>query len=306
MQTTIASPVSFTGVGLHSGKSARLTLKPAPANSGILFYRKDVIGQSPVVPARWDRVIVSPLNTRVQNADGVSVSTIEHLMAACAGTGLHNVLIEISGPEVPIMDGSSAPFVRGILRVGLRALRAPLELFEILEPIRVEQGDVWAQLEPAARPEMRFEIDFADPAIGHQALNMSLTNGNFVRELCDSRTFCRASDVEAMHEAGLALGGSMKNAVVVENDTVLTPGGLRHADEAVRHKMLDAVGDLYTAGLPILGRYTGHKAGHAVTNRLLHEMMSQPTHWRRIAAGDALRATLPGAGLCAHDLLEVA
>ena len=306
LQTTLATSVPFAGTGLHSGRPARVVLRPAAAGHGIVFRRTDLRGVAADIPALWDRVVVSPLNTRIENALGVSVSTIEHLMAALAGCGVHNALVEISGPEVPILDGSAAQFVRGIVAAGVKRLDAPLSVIEVLAPVEYAQDGALARLEPATAPMMRFSIDFPDAAIGRQSREMTLANGRFVRELCDSRTFCRQRDVEAMRAQGLALGGTLDNAVVVEGERVLSPGGLRHKDEAVRHKMLDALGDLATAGAPILGRYVGHKAGHAMTNHLLRALFAQPESWRMRDCDPVLAARMPGVGVAAADLDRVA
>lgn len=282
-----------------------LVLRPAPANNGIVFRRVDIAGDN-ALTAVWDNVAVSPLNTRLTNSAGVTVSTIEHLMAALAGTGVHNVIVDIDGPEVPIMDGSAAAFVRGIVGAGLTRLSAPLYAIEILSNVIVEDGPAMAMLSPATSLQIDFDIDFADAAIGRQAKTLNMANGAFVRELCDSRTFCRSSDVDAMRANGLALGGTLENAVVVDGDQVLSPGGLRHSDEAVRHKMLDALGDLYTAGAPILGRYTGVRAGHAMTNRLLQALFAQPDAWRMTRCDAKIAARLPGVGVSKADLFAVA
>jgi UDP-3-O-[3-hydroxymyristoyl] N-acetylglucosamine deacetylase len=282
-----------------------LVLRPAPANNGIVFRRVDIAGDN-ALTAVWDNVAVSPLNTRLTNSAGVTVSTIEHLMAALAGTGVHNVIVDIDGPEVPIMDGSAAAFVRGIVGAGLTRLTAPLYAIEILSDVIVEDGPAMAMLSPATSLQIDFDIDFADAAIGRQAKTLNMANGVFVRELCDSRTFCRSSDVDAMRANGLALGGTLENAVVVDGDQVLSPGGLRHSDEAVRHKMLDALGDLYTAGAPILGRYTGVRAGHAMTNRLLQALFAQPDAWRMTRCDAKIAARLPGVGVSKADLFAVA
>lgn len=303
-QTTLAAAVSFEGVGVHTGRQVRLRLCPAAADHGIVFRRMDLGGV--MIPARWNVVILSPLNTRIADRDGNSVSTIEHLMAALAGTGVHNALVEIDGPEVPIMDGSSAPFVRSILAAGLARLTAPLSVIEVLTEVTVSDGKGTAALAPATSLQIDFEIDFPDAAIGRQALVRDLRNGAFVRDLCDSRTFCRRSDVERLRSEGLALGGTYENAVVVEGDKVLTPGGLRHRDEAVRHKMLDVLGDLALAGAPILGRYTGRRAGHALTNSLLHALLADPAAWRRAPCGPAVATRLPGTGITPRDLARVA
>jgi len=306
LQTTINHSLNFAGVGLHSGRPARLVLQPAAAGHGIVFRRGDVIGQDASVPALWSHVVRAALNTKVENADGVGVGTIEHLMAALAGCGVHNVLIEIDGPEVPILDGSALQFVRGLIGVGLRRLDTPLDVIQILAPVVVTHGDAVARLDPAETLEMDFTIDFADAAIGHQEKQLDLANGAFVRELCDSRTFCRQADVDAMRANGLALGGTLRNAVVVDGGAVLTPGGLRHKDEAVRHKMLDALGDLATAGAPILGRYTGVKSGHFLTNQLLRALFDRPEAWCRVPGDARIAARLPGAGLRRNDLRAVA
>jgi len=282
-----------------------LVLRPAPANNGIVFRRVDIAGDN-ALTAVWDNVSVSPLNTRLTNSAGVTVSTIEHLMAALAGTGVHNVVVDIDGPEVPIMDGSAAAFVRGIVGAGLTRLTAPLYAIEILSDVIVEDGPAMAMLSPATSLQIDFDIDFADAAIGRQAKTLNMANGVFVRELCDSRTFCRSSDVDAMRANGLALGGTLENAVVVDGGQVLSPGGLRHSDEAVRHKMLDALGDLYTAGAPILGRYTGVRAGHAMTNRLLQALFAQPDAWRMTRCDAKIAARLPGVGVSKADLFAVA
>ena len=305
MQTTLKSKVTFEGTGLHSGQDVRVVLHPAPAHSGIVFRRTDVTGQ-PRLPADFRDVIVSPLNTRLSNADGVTISTIEHLMAALAGCGVHNVLIDVDGPEVPILDGSAASFVRGIVAAGLQRLNAPLQAIEILRDVAVSEGGARAMLSPATTLQIEFEIDFADAAIGRQKKTLNMANGAFVRELCDSRTFCRSADVDAMRANGLALGGTVENAVVVDGEKVLTPGGLRHADEAVRHKMLDALGDLYTAGAPILGRYVGSRAGHAMTNKLLRALFTQPDAWRYVQCDEKIAARLPGVGVSLADLDAVA
>ncbi|MBR2658064.1 MAG: UDP-3-O-acyl-N-acetylglucosamine deacetylase [Loktanella sp.] len=305
MQNSVKSPVVFEGVGLHTGAPVRLVVRPAPAGSGIAFRRVDLTG-SPVLKALWHNVMVSPLNTRLTNADGVTVSTIEHLMAALSGCGVHNALIDIDGPEVPILDGSAAAFVRGIVATGLHTDPAPMQAIEILREISVTQGAAFASLSPSTTLQIDFSIDFVDAAIGHQRKTLNMANGAFVRELCDSRTFCRSSDVDAMRAQGLALGGSMENAVVVDGDKILTPGGLRHADEAVRHKMLDALGDLYTAGAPILGRYTGSRAGHAMTNLLLRAVFAQPDAWRMVRCDANIAARLPGVGVSQADLVAVA
>lgn len=295
MQTTIATKAQFRGVGLHSGAAVRLAILPAPANHGIVFSRTDLGGAR--IAALWDQVTPSQLCTLLDDGNGVTVSTVEHVMAALSGTGITNALVQVNGPEIPILDGSSAPFVQGILDAGIRHLDAPLRAIRVLRPVEVQHGIGYARLSPADHLEMDFEIDFSDAAIGHQEKSLDMANGTFVHELMDSRTFCRQSDVVQMQQNGLALGGTYLNAVVVDGDRVLSPGGLRHQDEAVRHKMLDAVGDLALAGAPLLARYSGHRAGHAMTNKLLRTLFAAPDAWEWVTVTPAIADSLPGAGV---------
>lgn len=302
MQTTLKSSVTFKGVGLHSGAAVTMTLHAAGANHGIWFRRLDEVTSDPLVPARWDAVNPTPLCTKIENADGVTVSTIEHIMAALAGCGITNALIELDGAEVPIMDGSSAEFVRGILEKGVQEQEGTGWALRVLKTVEVKTDAGWARLEPARNLSIDFAIEFEDAAIGSQSKSLNMANGTFVRELCDSRTFCRNSDVEAMLAQGLAKGGSLENAVVVDGDQILSPGGLRHADEAVRHKMLDALGDLSLAGAPILGRYTGMRAGHSMTNALLRELFSDTSNYEMVDCDPSINAFLPGAGVTRSEI----
>lgn len=306
MQNTLKSPVVIEGTGLHSGKPARMVIRPASAEHGIWFRRTDIELGDTMIPALWDAVERSPLCTRLVNVAGVSVSTVEHVMAALAGCGVHNALIEIDGPEVPILDGSSAPFVRAIMARGVQQQNAPVRAIEVLRPVTVEKDGARATLLPADRLTIEFTIDFEDDAIGQQSKTLDMANGAFARELCDSRTFCRKADVDAMHENGLALGGTLTNAVVVDGDDVLSPGGFRYADEAVRHKMLDALGDLALAGGPLLGRYVGERAGHALTNTLLRALFETPGAFRMVSCDPQTAARLPGAGLVLAEVPQVA
>lgn len=260
------------------------------------------MGKDALVPARWDAVNPTPLCTKIENENGTTVSTIEHIMAALAGCGITNALIEIDGAEVPIMDGSSAQFVRGILAKGVQKQSNGGWALRVLKTVQVQTEQGWARLEPARNLSIDFAIEFEDAAIGTQSKSLNMANGTFVRELCDSRTFCRNSDVEAMHAQGLAKGGTLENAVVVDGDQILSPGGLRHADEAVRHKMLDALGDLSLAGAPILGRYTGMRAGHSMTNALLRALFADPTAYEMVDCDDTINAYLPGAGVTRSEI----
>ncbi|WP_397542280.1 UDP-3-O-acyl-N-acetylglucosamine deacetylase [Roseovarius salis] len=307
MQNTIKSPVSFEGVGLHSGHASRLTIRPAGPDTGIVFRRTDCRVGTGDIPARWDNVRQSALCTRLVNRHDIEISTVEHVMAAMVGCGLHNALVEVEGPEVPILDGSASVFVRGILSRGLRVSDAPVTALRVRKPVEVRRGDAVARLLPHQTLLIEFSIDFEDAAIGQQKKSLNMSNGSFVRELSTSRTFCRQSDVEAMLANGLAQGGSPgENAVVFDGDRVICPGGLRHADEPVRHKMLDALGDLGLAGAPILGHYQGVRAGHALTNDLLCALFSDAEAVEWVECDLETAARLPGAGVHAGEIPEVA
>lgn len=301
MQQTLAAPIQITGTGLHSGLPVRMRLCPAGADYGLRFERVDSGEGSRVIAVSPDNWVEASLCTVLRNADGASVSTVEHLLAALHGCGIHNLHIEIDAPEVPILDGSAAPFVRRILAAGVVACDAPLNVLRVLRPVAVSHGDAYARLLPSDHLQMAFQIDFADPAIGRQTRALSLSNGAFLRELSDCRTFCMRRDVEAMQANGLALGGSLDNAVVFDDGKVLSPGGLRRADEPVRHKMLDAMGDLYVAGRPIIARYEGHKAGHALTGKLLRALLHDPANFELSPCTPADCARLPGAHISKND-----
>ncbi|MCA2009069.1 UDP-3-O-acyl-N-acetylglucosamine deacetylase [Tritonibacter mobilis] len=298
VQNTLKAAVTFEGTGLHSGKPAKMIVRPAPAEHGITFMRTDIALGNTLIPARWDMVERTALCTRLVNGAGVSVSTVEHIMAALAGCGIHNARVEIDGPEVPIMDGSSAEFVRKMMATGIRRLGVPVRAWKVLQPVMVETEDARATLLPCDRLKISFDIEFAEEGIGHQSRELDLRNGTFARELCDSRTFCRRSDVEAMQANGLALGGVPgENAVVFDGPVVHAGSGLRHPDEPVRHKMLDALGDLALAGLPIFGHYVGERAGHSLTNTLLRALFDTPGAVREVTCDPIMTARLPGQGL---------
>lgn len=299
MQRTVQRDISISGTGLHSGKPVRLVIRPVQPDSGLRFYRSDLDSFIDVSPANW---VEASLCTLLRNEDGHEVRTIEHLMAALHGCGVHNALIEMDGPEVPILDGSAAPFVRRILETGLAETDAPLHVLRVLREVTVRRGDARATLRPAEDFRMSFDIAFDDPAIGRQSASMGLHNGTFLRELSDCRTFCMRADVEMMQANGLALGGTLDNAVVFHQGEVLTPGGLRRRDEPVRHKMLDAMGDLYVLGRPLLAHYEGVRAGHAVTGLLLRALLSDPKNYRVERCAPHLQARLPGVGTSLRDL----
>ncbi len=301
MQTTLKRDATLVGLGLHSGRPVRMTLRPA-VSGGIRFRRIDVADRDNIVPARWDAVDDTRLSTRLANAAGVRVGTVEHAMAALAGTGVTHALIDLDSAEVPIMDGSARRFVQAILGAGLRRVPGPLSAIRVLRRVRLAHEGVVAELAPAEALEIDFEIDFAETAIGRQTRRLAMENGAFVRELADCRTFCRRGDVEAMQAQGLALGGSLDNSVVVDGAEVLNPGGFRRQDECVRHKMLDAFGDLALAGRPILGAYRGVRAGHGATNRLLRRLFATPDAFAEVELDAQAAARLPGVNLASADL----
>jgi UDP-3-O-[3-hydroxymyristoyl] N-acetylglucosamine deacetylase len=279
-QHTVAGPVIFAGVGLHTGSHVRVAVRPAPVDAGVVFVRTDVHDRDNRVPARPDAVCQTQLGTVINNAADVRVSTIEHLMAALAALAIDNCVVELDGPEVPIMDGSSEPFVQILDRAGRRKQEAARRYIEILKTVTVEEGDKRASLSPSDRFEVAFEIAFASKAIGRQRVDLTVDEESFRAELSDCRTFGFVRDVEALRAIGLARGGTMENAVVIDGDRVLNPEGLRRPDEFVRHKALDAVGDLYVLGAPIIGRFEGVLAGHGLNNAVVRALMANPSAWR--------------------------
>ena len=279
-QHTLAAPAIIAGVGVHTGARVRLSIRPAAPDTGIVFVRTDIQDRDNRVPARGDAVVETRLETVIGNAAGVTVATIEHLTASLAALGVDNATVELDGPETPILDGSAEPYVRLIDRVGLREQEAVRRYVEILEPIVVSEGDKRAALLPADQFELSFEIAFASQAIGRQAIDLVVDADGFREEICAARTFGFVQEVEALRRAGLARGGSMQNVVVIDADRVLNPEGLRWPDEFVRHKALDVVGDLSLLGGPLLGRFEGRYAGHALNNRLVREALARPEAWR--------------------------
>lgn len=281
-QRTTVAPAIIAGVGVHTGDRVRLAVRPAPTGTGIVFVRSDITDRDNRIPVSGEAVVDARLNTMIENADGVRLSTIEHLMAAFAALGVSNAVVEVDGPELPILDGSALPFVRLLDRAGFRRQEAPVRYIEILEPIRVQDGDKSAALLPCDRYEMRFEIDFPTPIIGNQVVDFVVDEDTFRNEIMAARTFGFAHEVEALRRAGLARGGSLENAVVIDGDQILNPGGLRMEHEFVKHKALDAIGDLYVLGAPLLGRYEGVKAGHHINNLLVRELLANPQAWREV------------------------
>ena len=291
-QRTLQRTVNCMGVGLHSGRTVSLTLKPADVGTGIRFRRTDLAG-SPEIPARWDRVVDTAMCTTLGIDKTVRVGTVEHLMAAFAGCHIDNAIVEVNGLEVPVMDGSAQPFVFLIECAGIVEQDRPQTIIDILKTVRVESEGRIAQLAPSDTYTVDFEIEFTSCAIARQRMRVELINGTFNREIARARTFGFIEEVEKLRQLGLALGGSLDNAVVVEGDKVLNADGLRYDDEFVRHKVLDAVGDLNLAGGEFRGAYHGARAGHQMTNLLLRTLFADPTAWRRHGAVDESLAERP-------------
>ena len=296
---TLKTAIGCVGTGVHTGRRVELTLRPAPAGAGILFRRTD-LGID--IPARFDLVADTRLCTvlTASHVPHARIGTVEHVMAALAGAGITDAVIDIDGPEIPILDGSAAPFLFLIDCAGTRGLGIPAPVLEVLRSIRVEDRGAVAELHPAVLPgfEASLSIAFAAPAIGRQAITMRITPASFRAALADARTFALAEEIAQLRAAGLAQGGSLDNAVVVDGPLVLNPGGLRRPDEFVRHKLLDAVGDLALAGATLSARFVGHRSGHALNNRLLRALFADPTAYRLVThdlPADGMASRLPAA-----------
>lgn len=282
-QHTLAGRISLTGVGVHKNAPATVTLNPAEADTGIVFVRTDLADEV-VMEATWRSVSATELCTVLAGANGATISTIEHLMAALRALEIDNALIEVDGPEMPIMDGSSAPFVEAIRQVGVLSQAARRSFVKVLKPVRVEIGDGWGELSPCATTRFEVEIDFELKPIGRQSIAFDLTPDVFADDFARARTFGRIQDVERLWQMGFALGASLENSVAVAEDRVLNPEGTRWPDEFVRHKALDAVGDLALSGLPIRGLYRSYKGGHRINAAVLQALFSDPTAYEIVPA----------------------
>jgi len=286
MQNTVKTTVSLTGIGLHSGKDIKLSISPADENTGIVFVRTDISDLDNVIPARWDMVVDTRLCTVIGNKDGITVGTIEHLMSALRGCNIDNACIDLNGPEVPVMDGSAMPFVTLIERAGRGPQQARQRVLRVLKDVIVEKDGKRVCLSPANNAVFCGEIEFDHPEIGKQNFETCLLNGNFKHDIAEARTFGFLKEVEWMRSQGLALGGSLDNAIVLDQGNVMNPDGLRFDDEFIRHKLLDAIGDLYLAGAPIQGAYDGYKAGHEMNNLILHALFSDDSAYEIIELQD--------------------
>jgi UDP-3-O-[3-hydroxymyristoyl] N-acetylglucosamine deacetylase len=288
-QTTIRKPTAIGGIGIHSGLPATLTLLPAAANTGIVFVRCGRDGQ-PDREIRADvrAVTATEFATVLGDANGPLCSTAEHVLAALSGLGIDNAIVEIDGPEVPIMDGSAAPFVEAIDQAGIVALAAPRRYIKVLKPVRIATGDAFGELRPHARGfRVEVEIDFDHPLIGHQLMAVDVGPESFRRELARARTFGFMRDVAKLWNSGYALGASFENTLVVTDTRVLNPEGLRFPDEFSRHKALDAIGDLALAGAPLLGLYRSRRGGHKLNHAVLSALMADSSAWTVVEAPEA-------------------
>ena len=291
-QRTLRNPIGCVGTGLHTGAKVSLTLHPAEPDSGVRFLRYDRPGKS-VIPARFDQVCDTTICTVLGDPGGTMVGTVEHLMAALAICEIDNLLIEVGGPELPIMDGSAQPFVFLIECAGIVEQERPRRWIEVLKPVSIEAHGKSARLEPADRLIIDCEIHFEHPLIDSQAMRIPFDPEPFKVEIAQARTFGFAERVEDLWSRGLALGGCLKNTVVVSRDRVLNEEGLRFPDEFVRHKVLDTLGDLYLAAAPLVGRFTGRSAGHTLHNKLLRALFADPGAWRMASAAGPIEPDLP-------------
>jgi UDP-3-O-[3-hydroxymyristoyl] N-acetylglucosamine deacetylase len=287
------------GIGVHTGEHVRMALAPAPADTGIVFVRADLRGVDARIPAHADLTAATQLGTTLRNRAGVEIATVEHLLAACAGLEIDNLFVEVDGPELPILDGSSAPFVRVLMNAGIKALYAPQRRIEILAPVEVRIGAKSAALVPSCGYdglELDVTIRFADAAIGEQRHCAQLSQASFLNDIAQARTFGFLADVEALHAQGRGRGASLDNAVVVDSGRVVNPEGLRFDDEFVRHKLLDAIGDLALAGAPICGRFVADQPGHALNARLVRALLDTPEAWRWEQEAEEAQPALAAAG----------
>ncbi|MDD2767637.1 MAG: UDP-3-O-acyl-N-acetylglucosamine deacetylase [Methylococcus sp.] len=285
-QRTLKNVIRATGVGLHTGEKVYLTLRPAAPNSGIKFRRVD-LPEPVVIDARPDNVGDTTLSTTLVKGD-VRISTVEHLLSAFAGLGIDNAYVDVSAPEVPIMDGSAGPFVFLIQSAGVQEQEAPKQFIRIKRPLQVEDGDKWARFEPHDGFKVTFTIDFDHPVFDKdsQTASIEFSSTSFVKEIARARTFGFMRDIEMLRKNRLALGGSMDNAIVVDKFRVLNEDGLRSGDEFVKHKILDAIGDLYLLGHSLIGSFTGHKSGHGLNNHLLRQLLQTRDAWEMVSFED--------------------
>ncbi len=307
LQRTIKNQTTCSSVGLHTGRKITMTIKPAGVDEGITFVRSDAEKGNKCIRASLENVSDTTLATTIGN-NGNAVSTIEHLLSALRGLGIDNALIEISGPEVPVMDGSALPFVNMIKNAGIEEQNEGKRLLVIRKAVRVSDGESWAELLPDTKFTVTYEIQFNHPLIGLQRQNLQMTESAYEDEICFARTFGFLKDVEYLQAKGLALGGSLKNAVVLDDEKIINKEGLRDPREFVKHKILDAVGDLYLIGMPIIGHFRAYKSGHKLHFMLLKALTSQPDSWQiiRCYENQAMEGAYFAAPSCAAEALDFA
>ena len=296
-QRTLKNVIRATGVGLHTGEKVYLTLRPAPVDTGVVFRRIDL--DVPVeVPAIADNVGDTRLSTSLEK-DGIKISTVEHLMSAFAGLGIDNAYVDLTAPEVPIMDGSAGPFVFLLQSAGIQEQSSAKKYIRIRKKLRLEDGDKWAQFKPLNGFKVSFTIDFDHPVIKNaiQVATVDFSTTSFVKEVSRARTFGFMHDLEALRNAGLARGGSLDNAIVMDNYHILNEDGLRYEDEFVKHKVLDAIGDLYLLGHPLIGEFSAHKSGHELNNRLLRKLINDESAFEVVSFDDPKEAPIPFSGV---------
>ena len=281
-QKTINNTISCNSVGLHSGLNVNMKISPAPINSGIIFRRIDLESGKNEIKAEFKNVTTTNLGTSIANQFGASISTIEHLMAAIWSCGIDNLIIEVDNAEVPIMDGSSEPFVFLIECAGITPQSENRKVLEILEKIRIEDGDKFIEVEPSKEFSLDLNIDFNHPQIKINKLNFHSNLHSFKNDICRARTFCFKHEIEQMYKIGLAKGGSLDNSIVVDHDKILNEGELRYKDEFIRHKTLDFIGDLFLAGYHVIGHFNAYKVGHTLNNKFLHHLFNNPQKWRLV------------------------
>lgn len=288
MQTTIAAPITMSGIGVHSGVHRTVTFHPAPADTGILFYRSDIGEDDGYVLAHAANAIETQLCTTIKNNAGTEVRMVEHLMAAFQGQGVDNVIVDIDGPEVPIFDGSCAMIVEALNRAGLMATDGERTYLEILTAVSVKlENGAWATLSPAGSLQLDVDIDFTDPGIGQQSFTFDSAYDRFDDEIAGARTFCMWKDVDKMRLAGLGKGGSLDNAIVYDDGVLMNEEGLRMENECVKHKALDCIGDMYLLGMPLKGRLTSHMPGHRLSTLLVQAVLADESAYRIVTADSA-------------------
>lgn len=285
-QCTIKKPVSFVGLGLHSGARSRITIRPCYEATGIFFRRMDVTGDESRIAAKWYNITDTTLSTGLTNRHGHTVSTVEHLMAALRLCGIDNAEIEVTGSEIPIMDGSAKPFVDSLLKAGKFVINEPRKAIWVHKAIEVTAGERRAMLLPDTQPGITVSIDFEEKAIGLQSLTVDVNDHNLLQEIAPARTFGFVNQIEKLRNQGLVLGGSLNNAVLVDNDRVVNSNGLRFENEFVRHKILDTIGDLALIGVPLIGDYRGFKSGHYLNKLLINKLLSNKSAWSYIRMDD--------------------